>query len=277
MIEIGKYNILKVIRKTAVGLYLADPEGNEVLLPIKYIRDIATSVGDEMEVFAYKDSEDRLIASTTTPKILLNQFRYLRVKEVNQNGAFLDWGMERDLFVPFREQMKKMEAGRSYVVYMYLDTTTDRLAASSKINKFLDNENLKIKEGDEVDILVWDVAEPGVRVIINNQHKGLIFHNDIFTHLSLGETRKAYIKTIREDNQIDVVLEKPGYDAVEPNAAKILTILKDADGFLPLTDKSDPVLIYRELEMSKKLFKKAIGALYRQKLITIEEDGIRLV
>ncbi len=277
MIEIGKYNILKVIRKTAVGLYLADSEGNEVLLPIKYIRDIATSVGDEMEVFAYKDSEDRLIASTTTPQILLNQFRYLRVKEVNQNGAFLDWGMERDLFVPFREQMKKMEAGRSYVVYMYLDTTTDRLAASSKINKFLDNENLKIKEGDEVDILVWDVAEPGVRVIINNQHKGLIFHNDIFTHLSLGETRKAYIKTIREDNQIDVVLEKPGYDAVEPNAAKILTLLKDADGFLPLTDKSDPVLIYRELEMSKKLFKKAIGALYRQKLITIEEDGIRLV
>ncbi len=277
MIQIGKHNVLKVMRKTTVGVYLGDSDGDEVLLPSKYIRDRSVSEGDEIEVFAYKDSEDRLITSTTTPKILLNQFGYLRVNDVNQYGAFLDWGMERDLFVPFREQMRKMEKGRSYMVYMYLDTTTDRLAASSKINKFFDNKNLNLKEGDEVEIVVWDVTEPGVRVIINNKYKGLIFHSDIFTHLSLGEARKAYIKTIREENQIDVVLEKPGYDAVEPNAAKILALLKDAEGFLPLTDKSDPVLIYRELEMSKKLFKKAIGALYRQKLIRIEEDGIYLL
>jgi len=277
MIQIGIFNTLTVIRKSPHGLYLADSDGNDVLLPNKYIRDKNTFVGDEMKVFAYRDSDDRLVASTDTPKILLNEFAYLEVVDVNEYGAFLDWGMERDLFVPYREQGRKMETGRSYTVYMYLDETTDRLAASSKINKYFDNKNHSLKEGEEVDILIWDVAEPGVRVIINNRYKGLIYHNEIFTHLSPGEKRKAYIKTVREDSQLDVTLEKPGYDAVEPNAAKILKTLKEEDGFLPLTDKSDPVLIYRELEMSKKLFKKAIGSLYKQKLIRIEEDGIYLI
>ncbi|MDP4271272.1 MAG: S1-like domain-containing RNA-binding protein [Bacteroidota bacterium] len=277
MIQIGIFNTLKVNRESDYGVYLADSEGNEVLLPNKYVRGKSISVGDDIDVFIYRDSEDRLVASTEPPLIQLNQFGYLQAKEVTQIGAFLDWGMERDLFVPFREQMRKMEAGRFYTVYMYLDENTDRLVASSKINKFFDNTNHKLKEGEEVDILVWDVAEPGVRVIINNKYKGLIYHNEIFTHISQGEKRTAYIKTVREDFQLDVSLEKPGYEAVEPNAQKILEVLNDAEGFLPLSDKSEPEQIYRELGMSKKLFKKAIGALYKQKLIRIEEDGIYLI
>lgn len=277
MMQIGKHNLLTVLRRTTVGLYLGDDEGNEVLLPTKYIADRQIAEGDQIEVFLYRDSEDRPIASTSTPTILLNEFAYLWVKDVNDYGAFLDWGMERDLFVPFREQMKKMEEDRSYVVYMYLDEESDRLVASNKLNRFFDNKNHTLEVGDEIEILVWEVTELGVRVIINNRYKGLIFHNDIFTHLSLGERRKAYVKNLREGHQVDVALEKPGYDAVEPNAEKILSHLKTAGGFLPLTDKSDPVLIYREFEISKKLFKKAIGALYRRKLILIEDDGIRLV
>lgn len=277
MIELGKYANLMVMRRTTVGVYLGDVHGEEVLLPNKYISDKTISMGDKIEVFVYKDSEDRLIASTDKPKITVNEFAYLYVKDVNQNGAFLDWGMERDLFVPFREQGKKMEEDRSYMVYMYHDKESDRLVASSKINKFMNNANHEFEEGDEVEIQVWDVTMLGVSVIINGQYKGLIFHNDIFTHLSIGDKRTAYIKTVREDNQLDVALQKPGYDAVEPNAQLILELLKKSNGFLALTDKSDPNLIYQKLEMSKKLFKKAIGTLYRRKLVSLEDEGIRLI
>lgn len=277
MIELGKYANLMVMRRTTVGIYLGDEHGDEVLLPNKFITNKTISVGDKMEVFVYKDSEDRLIATTDKPKILVDEFAYLYVNEVNENGAFLDWGLERDLFVPFREQMKKMEEDRSYMVYMYRDAESDRLVASSKITKFTDNENHTFEEGDEVQIQVWDVTLLGVSVIINGRYKGLIFHNDIFTHLSMGEKRTAYIKTVREDNQLDVILQKPGYDAVEPNAQLILELLKKTDGFLELTDRSEPTLIYRKLEMSKKLFKKAIGTLYRRKLISLDDDGIRLI
>ncbi|MEI7676899.1 MAG: S1-like domain-containing RNA-binding protein [Bacteroidales bacterium] len=277
MIELGKYANLMVMRRTTVGIYLGDEHGDEVLLPNKFITNKTISVGDKMEVFVYKDSEDRLIATTDKPQILVDEFAYLYVNEVNENGAFLDWGLERDLFVPFREQMKKMEEDRSYMVYMYRDAESDRLVASSKITKFTDNENHTFEEGDEVQIQVWDVTLLGVSVIINGRYKGLIFHNDIFTHLSMGEKRMAYIKTVREDNQLDVILQKPGYDAVEPNAQLILELLKKTDGFLELTDRSEPTLIYRKLEMSKKLFKKAIGTLYRRKLISLDDDGIRLI
>jgi len=277
MIEIGKFNVLTVLRRASVGLYLGDEDGNEVLLPNKYVSDREVNEGDMLEVFVYRDSEDRLISVTTRPLIELNQFAYLEVKDVNEFGAFLDWGMEKDLFVPYREQMRKMEEDRSYMVYMFRDEATDRLVASAKINKFFDNANLDVKVGDEVEIVIWTVTELGVRVIVNNRYKGMIFHNEIFTHLNLGDKRKAYIRNIREDNQLDVVLEKPGYEAVEPNAAKILERLKECGGFLSLTDKSDPIHIYQQLEMSKKLFKKAIGALYKQKLILLEEEGIRLV
>lgn len=276
MLQLGQFNTLTVLRRTSVGLFLGDDQENEVLLPNKYIADIVIGEGDSIEVFIYRDSEDRLIAVTDTPLIMLNQFAYLQVKDVNKTGAFLDWGMEKDLFVPYREQLKKMEEDRSYVVYMYLDEETDRLVATNKVNRFFDNQNCTLEIGDEVDILVWEVNELGVRVIVDNRYKGLVYHDFIFTHLELGERRKAYVHNVREDKLLDIVLEKPGYDAVEPNAAKVLSILKEKGGYIALNDKSDPYLIYREFEISKKLFKKAIGTLYRRRQINIEEDGIRL-
>lgn len=276
MIKIGKYNLLKVLRETSVGVFLGDNEGNEVLLPQKYVPK-ETSIDDNIEVFVYRDSEDRLISTTLKPKIQLFQFAVLQVVMVNQVGAFLDWGLEKNLFVPFREQTVKMSKGRWYMVYLYLDEQTDRLVASSKINRFLSNEKLTVKEGDEVDVMIWETTDLGVNVIINDSHKGLIYHNEFFAQVEPGDLRKGYISKIRDDNKIDVQLQMPGIANIEPSAARILEILKNHDCFLPLTDNSDPEEIARRLEMSKKTFKKAIGSLYKQRMIEIEKHGIRLI
>ncbi len=276
MIEIGNYNELTVLRRVSIGLYLGDTEGNEVLLPSKYVPR-SVSIGEPLNVFVYKDSEDRVIATTLTPKITLNHFAYLRVEMVSEVGAFLDWGLEKQLLVPFREQMRKMVAGESYIVYMYYDEKSERLAASAKLNQFLSNEELSVRTGDEVEIMLWEETDLGINVIINNRHKGLIYDNEIFTEIEEGEIRKGFIKNIREDNKIDVLLQKTGYGNIEPNASLILEKLKAGGGFLALTDKSEPGQIISQLGMSKKTFKKAVGSLYRRKIIRIEEDGIHLV
>jgi predicted RNA-binding protein (virulence factor B family) len=276
MIEIGKYNTLKVLRETSVGAFLGDDEGHEVLLPGKYVpKEI--SVDSEIEVFVYRDSEDRLVSTNLRPKIQLHQFAVLQAVMVNQIGAFLDWGLEKNLFVPFREQGTKMLKGRWYMVYLYLDEQTDRLVASAKINRFLNNEQLTVKEGDEVEVMIWETTDLGVNVIINNLHKGLVYHNEFFAQVTPGDIRKGYISKIRDDHKIDVQLQMPGVGNIEPSAARILEILQTKDGFLPLTDNSEPEEIARHLEMSKKTFKKAIGSLYKQKIIMIEKDGIRLI
>lgn len=275
MIQIGQYNHLKATRETKSGLYLADAEGQEVLLPGKYIpKDI--KIGEELNVFIYKDSEDRLIATTQTPKITLHQFAYLEVKTVNAYAAFVDWGLDKDLFVPYKEQPQKLIAGQSYVFYLYVDEQTDRLVASANVDRFLNNEALPIKPGDEVNIIIWQPTDLGYNVIINNVHKGLIYKNELFAPVQIGETRKAYIKKIREENKIDVQLQKSGYENVEPNAAKILNKLKENKGFLALNDNSAPEDITRVLEMSKKTFKKAVGLLYKQQLIRLTDEGIYL-
>jgi predicted RNA-binding protein (virulence factor B family) len=276
MIEIGKTNELTVIRRVSIGLYLGDSEGNEVLLPAKYVPR-SCSIGEPLNVFIYKDSEDRVIATTLVPKITLNHFAFLRVEMVSEVGAFLDWGLEKHLLVPFREQMRKMVEGQSYIVYMYYDEKSERLVASAKLNQFLDNEHLTVRTGDEVDVMLWEETDLGINVIINHRHKGLIYDNEIFTEIEEGETRKGFIKNIREDNKIDVLLQKSGYGNIEPSAADILEKLKAGGGFLALTDKSEPEEIISKLGMSKKTFKKAIGSLYRRKIITLEKDGIRLV
>lgn len=276
MIEIGKYNTLKVLRETSVGAFLGDDEGHEVLLPGKYVpKEI--SVDSEIEVFVYRDSEDRLVSTNLRPKIQLHQFAVLQAVMVNQIGAFLDWGLEKNLFVPFREQGTKMLKGRWYMVYLYLDEQTDRLVASAKINRFLNNEQLTVKEGDEVEVMIWETTDLGVNVIINNLHKGLVYHNEFFAQVTPGDIRKGYISKIRDDHKIDVQLQMPGVGNIEPSAARILEILQAKDGFLPLTDNSEPEEIARHLEMSKKTFKKAIGSLYKQKIVMIEKDGIRLI
>ena len=276
MIQIGIYNDLEILRDTSIGLYLGDKQGNDVLLPWKdEPEDIA--IGDVLSVFVYKDSEDRLIATTKKPFILLNEFAFLEVKQVNRVGAFLDWGLVKDLLVPFREQPQEMLRGRSYVVFMYHDKTTDRLVASGNVRKFLNNDDLTVSEEEEVDLMVYGFDDIGINVVINNTHRGLLYKNEIFTKVEYGDRLKGYIKKIRDDNKIDVVLQKQGYAHVEPNAQKILSLLQEAEGFLFLNDKSSPEDIKYQLQMSKKTFKKAIGALYKQKLIRIESDGIYLV
>ncbi len=276
MIEIGKYNRLEVFRHTPQGTYLMDEEGYEVLLPQKYVPD-GIEIDAELEVFVYNDSEDRLVATTQTPKIKLHEFAYLEVVQVNKFGAFLDWGLDKDLLVPFAEQSRKMITKQWYLVYLYLDEETERLVASSKLKQFLDQEHLTVAVGEEVDLIVAKETDLGYNVIINNLHRGLIFSNEIFQSVQIGDRLKGYIKNIREDNKIDVSLQKQGFGNIEPNADKILTALQENKGFLPLHDKSKPEAIMLRLEMSKKTFKKAIGGLYKQRLIRIGEEGIYLV
>ena len=276
MLHLGIKNTLRILRGTIVGMFLGDDEENDVLLPKKYIPEDAV-VGDDIEVFIYKDSEDRIIATTLEPKIQLNQFACLQVKAVTVIGAFLDWGLEKDLFVPFREQNKKMEEGKWYVVFLYLDEETDRLVAYCKVNRYFEKENIDLTIGQEVNLLVFEETEMGLNVIINGKYKGLIYENEIFQRIKIGTNTKGYIKNIREDNRIDVSLQKQGYENVEPNAERILAKLKSNNGFLDITDKSDANYVMYQLEMSKKTFKKAVGALYRQRIIRLEEDGIYLV
>lgn len=276
MLFLGKYNDLTIERSTSVGLYLSEPEGAEVLLPNKYVTE-EMEVGEVIRVFVYKDSEDRPVATTQTPKLMRNEFGYLEVKDVNSYGAFLDWGLEKDLFVPFSEQTTKMEKGRSYIVFLYLDRRTERLLATSKWRQNLDNERLLVNEGDEVELLVAERTDLGHNVIVNNYHIGLVFYSDVFKRISIGQRVTGYVRQIRDDNKLDITLEKIGYEKIEQHAAAIYDLLKTTDGFLSLTDKSSPEEIENRLEMSKKNFKKAIGGLYKQGLITLEENGIRLV
>jgi len=272
----GVFNLLSAMRRTLNGYYLIDEENVEVLLPNKYV-PTGMKPGDEISVFIFKDSEDRLTATTIEPYILLNEFAVLEVVDVNPVGAFLDWGLEKDLLVPYSEQASKMIVGKSYPVYLYLDEKTQRLVATAKTNRILESDEILVKEGEEVELLICNSTDIGINVIINNLYKGLIYDNELFQAVTPGDKIPGYIKHIRPDNKIDVSLQKQGYVNVEPNAQKILQKLKDNDGFLNLTDKSDPVIILAKLEMSKKLFKKAIGSLYKQKLIRIADDGIYLV
>lgn len=276
MLRIGEINDLTVLRTTSVGMYLGDTDGFEVLLPNKYI-PLGLQEGDEISVFVYKDGQDRPIATTLKPKIALNTFGFLRVSYVNEHGAFLDWGLEKDLFVPFGEQQRKMEVGRSYFVYMFLDKISARLVASTKWQKFLSKEKPPFKIGDEVEVQICERTNLGYNALINQQFKGLLYENEIFQSISLGEKMRAYIKNLREDGKVDLILQKQGFrQTIEPNASLILERLRKNKGFLPLSDDSSPEEIMLALKMSKKSFKKAIGVLFRQELIEIENGGIHL-
>lgn len=282
MIEIGKYNELTIMRDTKVGLFLGnpdeDPEGiHDVLLPNKYVPK-EFEIGDKLSVFVYLDHEERPVATTIQPYIALNEFALLRVNYVNKFGAFMDWGLEKDLFVPFKEQARPMEKGKRYLVYLYLDEKTNRLVGSSKTNQFLSNDHLTVANGDEVDLIVSHITESGINVIINGRHKGLVYRDEVYDDaIRTGDTMKGYIKNIRPDHKIDVSLQKLGYQNVEPNAQKILDELKASRGFLRLNDDSHPEDIRMVLKMSKKVFKKAIGALYKERKIEIKDDGIYLI
>jgi len=275
MLQIGVYHTLKIDRETKVGLFLVNAT-DDVLLPNKYVpNDFA--IGDDLTVFVYLDHEERPVATTLKPLITLNSFAVLKVNYINKFGAFLNWGMEKDLFVPFKEQARPMEKDKRYIVTMYLDKQTGRLAASSKINQFLDKEPLDIEVGQEVDLMVSHITEIGINVIINGKFRGLAYQNEVFETVSPGYKTKGYIKTIRPDGKIDVSFQKQGFEAIDDSSQQVLEALKQNDGVLRLNDNSHPEEIKSVLKMSKKTFKKAIGSLYKQKLIDINNDGIQLV
>lgn len=274
--KLGQYNELNAARVTANGFYLEDEEGNEVLLPNNYV-DENLAIGDSIEVFVYKDSEDRVVATTEHPELTLHEFAYLEVKSVEHFGAFVDWGLLKDLLVPKREQAVDLVKGRSYVVYMFIDKETDRLVGSTKINRALSQEDIEVEEGEQVELLVYASTDLGFKVVVNQKHEGLIYHNEVFQQVRVGDRLRGYVKKVREDNKIDITLQKEGYAKVESSSDVILIKLKNKGGFIPLNDKSDPQDITDTFAMSKKTFKKAIGGLYRERLITIEPDGIHLV
>ena len=275
MLKIGEYHTLKIDRETKVGLFLVN-ETDDVLLPNKYVPNDFT-IGDDITVFVYLDHEERPVATTLKPLITLNSFAVLKVNYINKFGAFLNWGMEKDLFVSFKEQARPMEKDKRYIVTMYLDKQTGRLAASSKINQFLDKEPLDVEVGQEVDLMVSHITEIGINVIINGKFRGLAYQNEVFETVSPGYKTKGYIKTIRPDGKIDVSFQKQGFEAIDDSSQQVLEALKQNDGVLRLNDNSHPEEIKSVLKMSKKTFKKAIGSLYKQKLIDINNEGIQLV
>ena len=276
MVEIGKYNTLKIVKDLDFGVYLDGGDDLEILLPARYVpRNVKP--GDEVEVFIYHDNEGRIIATTAKPLAIVGEFQWMECKSVNDMGAFLEWGLMKDLLVPFREQKMPMREGKWYLVYVHLDHVTKRIVASARMDKFLDNIPPVYEFNQEVDLLVADETEIGYKVIINNLHWGLVYHNEIYRRLERGEHLKGYIKEVREDEKIDVSLTRLGYEKVEGIAGIILDALKVQNGFLPVHDKSPAEEIYSLFGCSKKSFKQAIGALYKKKLISIEPAGIRLI
>lgn len=275
MIELGQRNTLEILRETDHGVYLIDDDDNQVLLPNKYVPE-SFQIWDKIDVFVYLDHEERPVATTEIPYIKRGDFGLLRCNQITEYGAFLDWGLTKELFCPFQEQAFKMKAGGWYLVHCYLDEKTNRLVASSKTNHFLDNKDLTVKEFEEVDLIASHPSDIGWNVIVNKSHAGLIHKNEIFKDISVGDNLKGYVKKIRPGNKLDIVLEKIGYRSIEPNADRIMQELGDHEGFLNLNDKSSPEEIKQQLQMSKKNFKKAIGTLYKQRLIDIKPDGIYL-
>lgn len=268
MAQLGKVNTLKIARKTDFGLYLEDNDGNEILLPKRYVTN-DMQIGDDIEAFIYKDSEDRIVATTETPKAQVGEFALLKVVATNKMGAFLDWGLQKDILVPFREQKMRMEIGRSYVVYVYVDYNSDRIVASAKLDKFLDNRPAEYNQGDAVNIIVVQQTDLGYKVIIDNLHSGMIYHNEIFKDLKIGDRLDAFIKNVREDGKIDVTLADRADRRTLELADKVLMYLMKNNRRMPITDKSSPEAIKAIFECSKKDFKKAIGHLYKKKLIML--------
>lgn len=274
MIRIGEYNELEIIKQVDFGVYFGK-DSIEILMPTKWV-PAGARVGDVLDVFVFRDSDDRLIATTVKPFAVANTFAFLEVKQVNAIGAFLDWGMDKDLLVPYREQAQQMEQGNSYVVFVYVDEESDRLIASSKLSKFIERDEISVQTGDVVDLLVYSKTDLGYNAIVNNLHSGLIYKNEIFENIRIGDQFKGYVKTVREDNKIDLSLQKSGFELVDDVKWRILNLLKTENGFLALHDNSTPEEVKAKLQISKKAFKKAIGALYREKLVTLTDKGVKL-
>ena len=277
MVLLGQYNTLPVLKLVDFGLYLDGGDGLEILMPKRYVPE-GTKEDDELRVFVYQDSEARLIATNEHPYATVGQFASLRINSVNQVGAFADWGTSKELLIPHREQNQRMEEGRRYLVHIYIDQLSGRIVGTAKLDKYLDNVPPTYEPNQEVEVIVWKPTPMGWKVIINHQHTGLLYKNQIFQELHTGERLRAWVRSVREDDKIDLSLQPLGYrQMIDPAEATILKALHNHNGFMPLTDHSTPELIAYELQMSKKTFKKAIGALYKQQRIAILPDGITLL
>jgi predicted RNA-binding protein (virulence factor B family) len=275
MVEIGKYNTLEVLKNTPIGLYLGDGS-EEVLLPKRYVPE-KIKIGDKIKVFVYLDNENRPVATTLQPFATVDEFAFLRVKEINEHGAFFDWGIDKDVFAPYSEQTGELKTGHNYVVYIYTDERSGRIAASLKWNQFVDDETNVLTNGTEVRLLIAQQTELGYKAIIDNRYEGLLYANEIFEPLHIGDVKKGFIKQVRDDGKIDLSLQQQGYEHIEDLKQLLLQQLKNNKGFLPLGDKSSPEEIYQHLKISKKSFKKTIGGLFKEKLITLGDFEIRLL
>lgn len=274
-IELGKFNQLEVVKEVDFGMYLDGGEEGEILLPARYVPEDC-NVGDMLNVFLYLDSEERLVATTLTPLVQVGEFAYLEVAWVNQFGAFLNWGLMKDLFVPFSEQKMKMQVGNKYIIHAHLDDESYRIVASAKVDRYLSKETAEYQPGEEVNILIWQKTDLGFKAIIENQFGGLLYDSEIFQPLHTGMELKAFVKQVREDGKIDLILQKPGFEKVDDFSKTLLQYIKDHEGGIALTDKSPAEDIYDTFGVSKKTFKKAVGDLYKKRLIVLHENGIRL-
>ena len=275
MINIGKINKLKVARQLGYEIYLDSGTARKIQLADKKL-PANCQVGDTLDVFVYVDSEGHLAATTQKPLAQVDEVAWLKVVSINYIGAFLDWGLPKNLLVPFSEQHHEMEVGKSYLVKLFLDDK-GRIAATTKLDEWLEEESVDFKPGQKVSLIIADKTDLGYKAVVNNSHWGLLYNNEVFQPLRKGQKAEGYIRQIRDDKRIDLMLHEPGYGKVEPLTDKILARLKQSDGYLALSDKSPPEAIYAAFGVSKKVFKQAIGALYKKQLILIEKDGIRLV
>lgn len=276
MAKIGEFNTLEIVKEVEFGLYLDGGEHGEILLPKRYIPENIPE-NNELEVFIYLDSEDRLIATTEKPWVKVNEFAFLEVVSVSEFGAFLGWGLPKDLLLPFREQKRNVKEGDKLIVHVYLDSISQKLVASAKVDKFLNNVPIEYKQGDKVDLLIYSETELGFKAIVDELHWGMIYKNEIFQEISIGQRIKGYIKKVREDEKIDLSLQKSGGEQIDDTAKQILTYLKSNNGSMTISDKSSPQEITQVFGISKKNLKKALGNLYRKHLIVIDDAGVRIV
>lgn len=276
MIISGIVNSLKISRFTENGAYLCDEEGAEVLMPNRYLNE-QMLVGDEMEVFVYHDSEDRQVAITDRPYAMVGEVAYLEVVDNNQVGAFVDWGLPKDVLIPKKNQLFELYPGKRYVVAIYRDMITGRVVGTTKLNNYIYNDDVDLEVGDKVNILVAIRGDFGFRVIIDNRHWGVIYNDQIFKPVFVGDKLEGYVKKITEDNRIDISLRSEGLSLVQESSSELKDILKENGGFLPLGDKSDPEIIYKTTGMSKKSFKRAVGMLMKSKDIEMSDQGITLL
>ncbi|TWV13070.1 GntR family transcriptional regulator [Bacteroidaceae bacterium HV4-6-C5C] len=274
-IDLGKFNTLKVVKEVDFGIYLDGGEDGEILLPKRYVPE-ECEIGQDLNVFIYLDNEERLVATTLTPLIEVGQFAYLEVAWVNEYGAFLNWGLMKDLFVPFREQKQKMQIGEKYIVYAHVDDDSYRIVASAKVERYLSKSQPSYQPGEEVQILVWQKTTLGFKAIVENSYSGLLYENEIFQSLHTGMRLKAYVKQVREDGKIDLILQKPGFEKVDDFSKTLLDYIKDKGGRIALNDKSPAEDIYAIFGVSKKTFKKGVGDLYKKHLILLSDNGITL-